>query len=199
VINLDTKRHGHKMEEAKAAVVKLLEAVGYDLEDSPHLADTPRRVAEALIELTTPIDFEFTKFKNYDDAPIEQMVAVTDIGFVSLCAHHLLPFVGTAHVAYIPHQLVAGISKLARAVELFAHGLNMQEELTQNIADFLQEELDPLGVAVIIRAEHQCMSIRGVTKPGSKTVTSALKGVFLDPTKQARQEFLSLVNSNGRH
>lgn len=179
---------------AEAAVVELLDALGYDVEDTPHLADTPRRVVDALIELTTPKHFDFTVFDNPEADPIQQMVSVTNIPFVSLCAHHLLPFRGVAHLAYIPHMKIAGLSKLPRAVDLFAKGLNDQETLTQNVADFLHEQLDPMGVAVVMEAEHECMAIRGVAKSGTRTVTSAVKGVFLDPDKQARAEFLALVN-----
>jgi GTP cyclohydrolase I len=174
---------------------EVLEELGLDVESNPHLLDTPRRVAASLRELITPVEFEFTVF---DNRGIDQMIVVQDIPFYSLCAHHLLPFYGKAHVAYIPADKMAGISKIARAVEYFMRGLNVQEELTKDIMDFLVEKLDPLGAIVVIEGHHLCMAMRGVESRVHKTTTSALTGVFLRPDKRAREEFFQLIGrSNG--
>jgi GTP cyclohydrolase I len=171
----------------------LLDALGADV-DSQHLRETPRRVAKAYAELLTPVPFQATTFPN--DGRYDELVVVRDIPFQSLCAHHLLPFHGTAHVAYLPGDRIIGLSKLGRVVDLFARDLQVQERLTTQVADWLMERLQPRGVGVIVQAEHLCMSLRGVQKPGALTVTSALRGtVKEDPA--TRQEVLSLV-SHGR-
>ena len=141
---------------------------------SEHLHETPRRVAAAYAELLTPVPFNATTFPN--DEGYDELVLVRDIPFQSLCAHHLLPFHGTAHVAYLPGERIIGLSKLGRVVDLFARDLQVQERLTDQIADWLEEQLAPRGVGVIVEAEHLCMSLRGVQKPGALTVTSALRG-----------------------
>lgn len=151
----------------------LLVALGED-PGSEHLVDTPRRVAEVFAELLTPVPFAFTTFPNeeaYDD-----LVLVSDIAFTSPCAHHLLPFTGVAHIGYLPDKRIVGLSKLARTVETFARRLQAQERLTQQIASWAQDQLQPLGVGVVLEAEHQCMSLRGARVNGSRTVTSALLG-----------------------
>lgn len=176
-----------------AAVTMILDELGYDPEENPHLAETPQRVAQAFRDLTKQDDFKFTVFDNKD---IDQMVVVQDIPFYSLCAHHLLPFHGKAHVAYVPDKHLVGISKLARTVEHFSRGLNVQEELTRDVIDFLVEKLEPKGVAVVMKAHHLCMAMRGIQKPGHLTTTSALNGVFLDPEKEARTEFMALIGGN---
>ena len=153
------------------AARELLIALGGDLE-SEGLRDTPRRMADAYLELLTPEPFHMTSFLN--DEGYDELVVVRDIPFRSLCMHHVLPFHGTAHVAYLPADRILGISKLARVVDLFAHGLQLQERLTVQIAGLLERELQPKGVGVVIEAEHLCMSLRGVQKPGAKTITSAL-------------------------
>lgn len=154
-----------------------------------HLKGTPERFVKMLRELTTPGHFQFTVFESTAD----EMVVVKDIPFVSLCAHHIVPFMGYAHVAYIPAGQIAGLSKFARLVRWAAANLCVQEELTRTIANEIGSQLRPLGVGVIMQAEHLCMTIRGVQTPGTKTITSCMQGVFLDPTKSARQEFLSLL------
>lgn len=158
--------------------------------DEDHRAETPKRFVQALTELTTRQDFKFTTFPNSGN---DEMVVVDNIGFVSLCAHHVLPFFGVAHVAYIPREKIAGLSKLPRTVKNLAKGLHVQEELTTEIAEFLEENLQPLGLGVIMKGRHMCMEIRGVKAEGSVTTTSAMRGVFLDPSKGARQEFQSLI------
>ena len=167
----------------------LLVALGADLETAG-LRETPRRMAAAYAELLTPESFSLTMFPN--DEGYDDLVIVRDIPFESLCMHHLLPFHGVAHVAYLPAQRIVGLSKLARVVELFARDLQLQERLTTQIAGYLQAHLAPKGVGVVIEAEHLCMSLRGVQKPGAKTVTSTLYGLVRDDPR-TRGEFLSLT------
>jgi GTP cyclohydrolase IA len=170
----------------------LLRALGADV-DSDGLKDTPRRVADAYAELLTPHPFRATSFPNDDG--YDQLIVAQAIPFHSLCMHHLLPFHGVAHVGYIPDERIIGLSKLGRVVELFARDLQIQERLTTQIADWLQSELEPKGVGVVLEAEHMCMSLRGVQKFGSKTVTSALHGLVRDDAR-TRQEFLALTTRN---
>ncbi len=176
---------------ARSAVVDLLTALGQN-PHSDHLLDTPRRVAAALAELLTPVPFAFTTFPN--DEAYDGLVLVSDIGFTSLCEHHLLPFFGVAHIGYIPDEQILGLSKLARTVETFARQLQVQERLTQQIAGWLQDQLQPRGVGVVLEAEHQCMSLRGARASGSRTVTSALLGELRDDAR-TRHEFFSLTRS----
>lgn len=167
----------------------LLVALGQDLSDE-HRADTPRRVAQAYAELLTPRDFNLTTFPN--DEGYDELVLAKDIPFHSLCRHHLLPFTGVAHVGYLPGERILGLSKLARVVERFSRGLQVQERLTQQVADWLAERLRPKGVGVVLEAEHLCMSLRGVRATGSRTVTSGLHGRLRDDPR-SRQEFLALA------
>jgi len=174
---------------AQRAVADLLTALGRDPQ-SAHLADTPRRVANAYAEMLTPREFELTTFPN--DEGYDELVLAKDIPVQSLCEHHLLPFQGVAHVGYLPGDRILGLSKLARVVELFARDFQVQERLTKQVADWLQDHLDPKGVGVVIEAEHQCMSLRGVRAAGSRTVTSSLQGVLRD-NPSSRQEFFALT------
>jgi GTP cyclohydrolase I len=163
---------------ARRAVEDLLSALGRDTTD-PHLADTPRRVTEALVELLTPSPHRWTVFPNaegYDD-----LVLVKDVAFSSLCEHHLLPFRGVAHIGYVPGARLMGLSKLARGLDLFARDLQIQERLTVQVADWLMETLDPVGAGVVLEAEHLCMSLRGVQAAGTTTRTSAFRGVLTEP------------------
>jgi GTP cyclohydrolase I len=178
----------------RRAATDLLDALGFD-PDAPGLADTPRRMAEAYAELLTPVPFEPTTFPN--DGGYDELVLANAIPFHSLCEHHLLPFHGVAHVAYLPGERIIGLSKLARVVELHARELQLQERLTQQIADWLDDHLEPRGVGVVLEAEHLCMSLRGVQKPGSRTVTSALHGLVREDPR-TRQEFLDLVTRINR-
>lgn len=162
---------------AERAVADLLRALGRDT-DSPHLADTPRRVAAAYEELLTPRAFDATTFPN--ESGYDELVLARDIPLTSLCEHHLLPFRGVAHVAYLPGERIVGLSKLARVVEMFARDLQVQERLTMQVADWLDTELAPRGVGVVIEAEHLCMSIRGVQTPGTRTTTSVVRGALRD-------------------
>jgi GTP cyclohydrolase IA len=173
---------------AELAAADLLEALGADL-SSEDLAGTPRRLARMYEELLTPQAFDATTFEN--DAGYDEMVLVRDIRFTSLCAHHLLPFSGTAHVGYLPGDRIIGLSKLARVVTHFARDLQVQERLTKQIADWLEDELHPRGVGVVMRAEHQCMTIRGIQAAGSTTVTSTMHGL-LRSNAASREEFLAL-------
>jgi GTP cyclohydrolase I len=167
----------------------LLQALGADV-DAEALQETPRRVADAYAELLTPQPFRATTFPNDDG--YDQLVVARSIPFHSLCMHHLLPFHGVAHIGYVPGDRIIGLSKLGRVVELFARDLQIQERLTTQIADWLQAELDPRGVGVVLEAQHLCMSLRGVQKLGAKTVTSALRGLLRDDSR-TRQEFLALT------
>ena len=171
------------------AVRALLRALGADAE-SESLEETPRRVADAFTELLTPQPFRATTFPN--DEGYDELILARAIPFHSLCMHHLLPFRGVAHVAYLPGERIIGLSKLARVVELFARDLQIQERMTMQIAGWLDRELAPRGVGVVIEAEHMCMSLRGVQKPDSRTVTSALRGLVRDDPR-TRQEFLALT------
>ncbi|MGH2967242.1 MAG: GTP cyclohydrolase I FolE [Solirubrobacterales bacterium] len=178
------------LEAAEAAARNLLVALGADLE-AAGLRETPRRIAYAYAELLTPMPFNATTFPN--DEGYDELVVVRDIPFQSLCMHHMLPFHGIAHVGYLPGDRIIGLSKLGRVVDLFAHDLQVQERLTTQVADWLDTELAPRGVGVIIEAEHLCMSLRGAQKAGSRTVTSALRGSVKEDSR-TRGEFLSLVD-----
>ncbi|OHB53745.1 MAG: GTP cyclohydrolase I FolE [Planctomycetes bacterium GWF2_50_10] len=180
----------------KRAVTELLLAVGED-PTREGLIDTPDRVARMYSELLAGMadnpdrHLESAFTENYDE-----IVLLRDIPFFSMCEHHLMPFIGKAHVAYLPAGSVLGVSKLARIVDCFARRLQLQERLTAQIADSLMGTIKPLGVAVVIEASHSCMTIRGVKKPGSVMVTSAIRGIFKsDP--RSRNEVMTLLN-NGR-
>lgn len=162
-------------------------------EGNQHLAGTPERFVRMLEELTVAEDFNFTTFKN--DLAKDEMIVIKDIPFVSLCAHHLIPFSGYAHIGYIPTTVIAGLSKFPRAVKFWSKGLWTQEDLTDAIAHYLWDMLEePLGLGVLMEAEHMCMTIRGVQAPGVKTITATMLGVFLDPERQARTEFFRHVD-----
>jgi GTP cyclohydrolase I len=180
------------VDAAQRAVTDLLLALGHD-PGSAHLHETPRRVASAYAELLTPRSFTLTTFPN--DEGYDELVLARGIPFVSLCEHHLLPFSGVAHVGYIPGERILGLSKLARVVELFARGLQVQERLTKQVADWLTEQLRPRAVGVVVEAEHSCMSLRGVRAVGTTTVTSALQGLLRDDLR-SRAEFFALTRTN---
>jgi GTP cyclohydrolase I len=179
------------LDAAEQAIGDLLAALGRDPCD-PGLRETPRRVAAAFAELLTPAPVALTTFPN--DERYDELVVVRGIPFHSLCMHHLLPFHGVAHVAYLPGERIVGLSKLARVVELFARELQIQERMTMQIAECLQAQLEPKGVGVVVEAEHMCMSLRGVQKVGARTTTSALLGLLRDDAR-TRGEFLALVKS----
>jgi GTP cyclohydrolase IA len=185
----NTHRRGIDQAAAEGAARELLAALGADV-DSAAFEETPRRVADAYAELLTPQPFRATTFPNDDG--YDQLIVARAIPFHSLCMHHLLPFHGVAHVGYLPGERIIGLSKLGRVVEFFGRHLQIQERLTTQIADWLQCELEPKGVGVVLEAEHLCMSLRGVQKLGAKTVTSALRGHVRDDAR-TRQEFLALT------
>lgn len=178
---------------AERAVTALLRALGRDPGET-HLAETPRRVAAAYAELLTARHFELTTFPNDDG--YDELVLATDIPVQSLCEHHLLPFSGVAHIGYLPGERILGLSKLARVLDLFARDLQVQERLTQQVANWLRDNLAPRGVGVVIEAEHLCMSLRGVRAAGSRTTTSALHGLMRDDAR-TRQEFFALCGRGG--
>lgn len=177
-----------KLRTLEYLVSQLLTELGHDVEREG-LKNTPKRFSKFLAEFSFPKDFEFTMFK----AEGNQMIVQGDIPLVSLCEHHIQPIVGKAVVGYIPNERMAGLSKLARTVELFSRRMQNQERITKQVADFLMEKLNPVGVGVVIRANHSCMTLRGVRAHGSWTTTTVLLGAFKDdPT--TRSEFLSEAN-----
>jgi GTP cyclohydrolase I len=183
-------------EEMQQAVRTLLLGMGED-PDREGLRDTPKRVVKALKFLTSGYHQSLDELLNgavfHENA--NEMVLIRDIDLFSSCEHHILPILGRAHVAYIPNGKVIGLSKVARICEMYARRLQVQERLTQQIADALQGLLKPQGVAVVVEATHMCMVMRGVQKPGSWTVTSSMQGVFAEDAR-TRQEFMNLIRHN---
>ncbi len=188
--------NGIDLAGAEKAAGALLDALG--IERVGPLEGTPRRIARAYAELLTAREFSMTTFPN--DEGYDEMVIARDIPFTSLCEHHLLPFIGTAVVAYLPGERILGLSKLARVVELFARRPQVQERMTKQIAHWLDDNLSPKGVGIVLRAEHTCMTVRGVAARGATTVTSTLLGRIRDDAR-TRGEFLTLaygpVGTNG--
>ncbi|MGD1818709.1 MAG: GTP cyclohydrolase I FolE [Pleomorphochaeta sp.] len=180
------------IEKAEKAVHMLLEAVGED-PNREGLVDTPKRVAKMYEELlkgySKSADEPLSKVFNVDNS---ELVLVKDINFYSLCEHHLLPFMGNVHIAYIPEEKVVGLSKLARTVEIFARRLQLQEKLTNQIAESIYENLMPKGVFVVIEAEHTCMTMRGIKKVGAKTITYSSKGIFKN-NYQLQKNILDMI------
>jgi GTP cyclohydrolase I len=181
--------HAIDLTKATKAARDLLVSLGADL-TAPGLVDTPNRLASAYAELLTPRPFNPTTFPN--DEGYDELVLARDIPFASLCEHHVLPFVGIAHVGYIPGDRILGLSKLARVVEHYARRLQVQERMTIEIATWLEAHLEPKGVGVVLEAEHLCMSLRGVKARGSRTTTSAVRGRLRDDGR-SRQEFFALT------
>lgn len=185
-------QEAEKTEALKQHYASILRLLG-EAPEREGLLKTPERVAKAMQALTRGYEQDpaavllSAKFKE----DYNHMVIVKDIQFYSLCEHHMLPFFGTAHVAYIPNGYITGLSKIARVVDVFAHRLQVQERFTEQIKDCIQEALNPLGVMVVVEAQHMCMQMRGVEKSGSWTTTSAFSGAF--ETAKTRKEFLSLI------
>lgn len=184
---------GIDLAAAEQAAGQFLRALGVRT-DTESLQGTPRRMARAYAELFSPRPFDLTTFPN--DEGYDELVLARAIPVRSVCEHHLLPFVGTAHVGYLPGQRILGLSKLARVVEHFACRPQVQERLTKQIADWLQAQLDPKGVGVVIEAEHTCMTLRGVRATGSTTITSTLQGLLRHDAR-SRSEFLALTRVAG--
>ncbi len=179
----------HDLLAAERAAAEFLAALGVDL-DGPGLAETPMRMARAYAEMLTPREFALTTFDN--DEGYDELVLARSIPVRSVCEHHMLPFVGVAHVGYLPGDRILGLSKLARVVEMFASRAQVQERLTKQVADWLQEHLRPRGVGVVIEAEHMCMSLRGVRATGTRTVTSTLLGALREDAR-SRAEFFAVA------
>jgi GTP cyclohydrolase I len=187
-------RNGNRvdMPRIEAAVREILAAVGED-PDREGLQDTPARVARMYAEMFAGLHQDpRTHLRRLFTQKYDEMVLVKDIHFESMCEHHLLPFIGKAHVAYLPQGKVVGLSKIGRVIEVLAHRPQVQEKMTEDIADLLMGELDARGVAVILEAMHTCMSIRGVRKTDSVTTTSAMRGTFRT-NASTRSELLALV------
>jgi len=179
------------------AVKEILSAIGEDT-DREGLKGTPARVAAMYKELTAGMDQDPKEYlKSVFMENYNEIVLLRDIPFYSVCEHHLMPFIGSAHVAYLPKGKVIGVSKLARIVDCFARRLQVQERLTDQIADFIMDSLKPQGVAVVLEASHSCVTIRGIKKPGSVMFTSSLRGLFKkDP--RSRNEVMSLIHNGGK-
>jgi len=187
---------GEKVAEIAARVREIIALLGLDLSD-PNLVETPDRVAKMYLEmfrgLAEGAEPKITVFPN--DERYAAMVIEKDIPFYSLCSHHFVPFYGHAHLAYIPNDKIVGLSKMPRIVEFYARRPQLQERLTEQIAGFLEEQLTPQGVMVVIEARHLCVEMRGVKKSGALTVTSAIRGIFYN--RPVREEFLDLLNRRG--
>ena len=180
---------GIDLTRAERAAAAFLDALGVP-GDTDATAATPRRMAQAYAELLTPRSFALTTFPN--DENYDELVLASGIPVQSVCEHHMLPFVGTAHVGYLPGERILGLSKLARVVELFARRPQVQERLTTQVADWLQTHLQPRGVGVVVEAEHLCMTLRGVRSGNTTTTTSTLRGVLREDAR-SRAEFLALT------
>jgi len=180
---------GIDLTRAERAAAAFLDALGVP-GDTDATAATPRRMAQAYAELLTPRSFALTTFPN--DENYDELVLASGIPVQSVCEHHMLPFVGTAHVGYLPGERILGLSKLARLVELFARRPQVQERLTTQVADWLQTHLQPRGVGVVVEAEHLCMTLRGVRSGNTTTTTSTLRGALREDAR-SRAEFLALT------
>ncbi len=185
------------IERIEKAVKEILLAVGEDIEREG-LKRTPARVAKMYAELLAGMHEDLKQhIRSVFTEDYDEIVLLRDIPFYSICEHHLMPFIGCAHVAYLPSGVILGVSKLARIVDCFARRLQTQERLTGQIADFIMNNLKPRGVAVVLEASHSCMTIRGIKKPGSVMVTSALRGIFRRDPK-SRSEIMSLMHKGNK-
>ncbi len=192
---IEEPQYREGLDELASHYKQILTLLGEDTEREG-LVKTPMRVAKAMQVLTR--GYEMDAHKVLTDALFKedysQMVIVKDIDFFSLCEHHMLPFYGKAHVAYIPNGYITGLSKIARVIDIYAHRLQVQERMTQQIKDCIQETLKPLGVMVVIEAKHMCMQMRGIEKQNSITTTSDFSGAFNQA--KTRQEFMNLIHNN---
>jgi GTP cyclohydrolase IA len=184
---------GVRVREIAGHVQRILELLGLNTSD-PNLIETPERVAKMYLEMFSGLaegaEPKVTFFPN--DERYQAMVMEKDLPFYSLCSHHFVPFYGHAHIAYIPKDQIVGLSKLGRILDFYARRPQLQERLTEQVAGFLNEKLCPQGVMVVIEARHLCVEMRGVKKPGARTVTSAIRGIFYN--RPVREEFLDLLN-----
>jgi len=183
-------------ERIRKAVKEIILAVGEDTEREG-LKKTPERVARMYAELLGGMHEDPKKHLSIFSENYDEIVLLRDVPFYSICEHHLMPFIGSANVAYLPSGTVLGVSKLARIVDCFARRLQTQERLTYQIADFIMNSLKPKGVAVVLEASHSCMTIRGIKKPGSVMVTSALRGIFKRDSR-SRNEVMSLMHNGNK-
>ena len=190
LLRSSTEAQKHWLEDPIQQAASFLRSLGVDLTKEHH-RDTPRRLAEAMRELTHPEQFKFTTFA----AKSQNMITIGPIPFYTLCAHHVLPFHGNAWVGYVPDERIAGLSKFARAVEFVAKGFHVQEDLTSEVHNFLAAVLDPKGMAVVMKVEHMCMAMRGAKVPGVITTTSEMSGVFADHSRTAKAEFLEWIRN----
>ncbi|HXM78722.1 MAG TPA: GTP cyclohydrolase I FolE [Thermoanaerobaculia bacterium] len=189
-------RDPRKLSEIADSMRRIIEALGLDPSD-PNLVETPERIAKMYFELFAGLaegaEPKVTLFPN--DEHYTAMVIEKDIPFYSMCSHHFIPFYGHAHLAYIPNQRIIGLSKMPRIVDFYAHRPQLQERLTEQVAQFLTDRLAPQGVMVVVEARHLCVEMRGIKKPGALTVTSAIRGIFYN--RPVREEFLDLLNRRG--
>jgi GTP cyclohydrolase I len=189
--------HDPRIDALSRHVRSMIEILGLDPTADPNLVDTDRRVAKMYLDIFSGLDEgnrpKLTTFPN--DERYTSMVMEKEIPFYSMCSHHFVPFYGHGHIAYIPNEKIVGLSKLPRLLDFFARRPQLQERLTEQVAAVLEEELKPLGVMVVIEARHLCVEMRGVKKPGAVTVTSAIRGIFMQ--KAVREEFLDLLRRPG--
>ena len=189
--------HDPRVVRIAAHVREIIRILGLKPESDPNLIDTDQRVAKMYLDIFSGLDEgtrpKLTTFPN--DERYTAMVMEKEIPFYSMCSHHFVPFYGHGHIAYIPNERIVGLSKLPRLLEFFARRPQLQERLTEQVATVLEEELKPQGVMVVIEARHLCVEMRGVRKPGAVTVTSAIRGIFLE--KAVREEFLDLLRRRG--
>lgn len=179
--------------QADAAYELLSSLEAWNRTPPHHKENTPERMAKSMRQMTEREEFNFTTFSNIGEDRVDEMIVLGPIPFYTLCAHHVLPFYGNAWVGYIPGDTLAGLSKFARAVKWCAKGFWVQETLTEEIASMLESHLNPLGTAVVLKAEHMCMAMRGVEVAGTITTTSAMKGVFAMHNRTAKAEFLEFI------
>lgn len=186
-------RNDEKVEEIRGHVRSIIEILGLDPATDPNLRETDRRVAKMYLEMFSGLsegaEPNITCFPN--DEGYSAMVMEKDIPFYSMCAHHFVPFYGHAHMAYIPNERIIGLSKMPRIVEFYAKRPQLQERMTEQVAGYLEQRLRPQGIMVVLEARHLCVEMRGIKKPGATTVTSAIRGIFLN--KPVREEFLDLL------